>query len=73
MKIEILEKFLHEGGNFEVGEVRVVNDDTGEYFCRAGWAKDLSGVIKTGKPEKNETILMVDNSNHKNVAEEANG
>ncbi len=61
MKVEILTSFLHDGAKFEAGEVRVVSDKLGEYFCRAGWVKDLSGAIATATPNKNESVLMVDN------------
>jgi len=68
MKIEILITFKHDGQTFETGEVRVVDDVTGEYFCRAGWAKDLSGSVATGKPNTNDVVLMVDNiTNAKNT------
>jgi len=68
MKIEILTTFKHDGQTFEAGEARVVDDVTAEYFCRAGWAKDLNGVVATGKPNTNDVVLMVDNiTNAKNT------
>jgi len=61
MKIEVLKEFLHDSQKFLVGEVRVIDDDTGKYFCRAGWAKDLDDVVATENPALHETVLFVDN------------
>lgn len=71
MQVEILNDFKHEGLDFKQGETRVVDEATGEYFCRAGWAKDKEGIVPTATPEKNETVLKVDNSQRKNTAGEA--
>ena len=59
MKLEILKDFQHKGQDFVSGEVRVVDDATGEYFCRAGWGKDLAGVIATGNPGPADVVLEV--------------
>lgn len=59
MKVEILTDFQHKGQNFITGEIRVVDDATGEYFCRAGWVKDLDGVIPTASPSLSDTVLEV--------------
>lgn len=59
MKVEILTSFGHHGKEFIEGEQRVVSDAEGNYFCRAGWAKDLSGVVPTGNPGPSEVILEV--------------
>ena len=58
MKIEILEPFLHQGQRFEADEVRVVDDATGAYFCRCGWAKDQAGKIKTIPRDPNRTVKL---------------
>ena len=71
MKIEVLNDFKNEDGVFIAGEVRIVSDSDGEYFCRAGWVKDMDGVVETAKPSLNEVILKVANSSHGNKVEVA--
>jgi hypothetical protein len=59
MKVEILTTFGHKGNQFIETEQRIVSEADGEYFCRAGWAKDLAGVVPTGNPGVNEVVLEV--------------
>lgn len=49
MRVEMLELVKHDGQIFEAGEVRVVSDALGGYFCELGWAKDLDGQYPTGE------------------------
>ena len=71
MKIEVIIKggFMHEGVKYEAEDVKTVSDELGDYFCRAGWAKDLSGVVPTATPNLNETVLLVENNNHSTAME----
>ena len=62
MKVEMLDTVLHEGDRFEKGDLRTVSDEVGDYFCRGGVAKDTSGVVATATPDKNEVVLLVNNS-----------
>lgn len=51
MKIEILEwtGIKHAPyGHMLLGEVRVVSDQAGLFFCANGWAKDVTGQVATG-------------------------
>ena len=74
MKIEVLEKILHEREVFEAGETRVVDDALGKYFCANGWAKDADGNVPTGERDVNRRVtLNVDNTRHATAAGEANG
>ena len=73
MKVEVLTTFKHEGSPFEEGDIRTVADEVGEYFCRAGWTKDLAGKVKTEAPEKGDIVLMVQDINQNNVVGTANG
>jgi len=41
---------------------------TGDYFCRAGWGKDLSGAVETKSPSINDVVLKVESTNRKNTA-----
>lgn len=60
MKGTVLTTFSHKGQNFVEGETRVVDDKDGEYFCRAGWFKDSSGVVATGNPSFQDIVLEVE-------------
>jgi len=72
MKIEVIVPggFRDEGDRFETGDVRTVTDERGEYFCRAGWVKDISGKVVTAKPNRDDVILKVDGSKKENKAGE---
>ena len=79
MKIEILKSFKHSDpvtNNFYNGipeEVWIVSEEFGKYACKMGWARDLSGVVETGEPEKGEIILAPVNSVYSNKVENLNG
>ena len=65
MKVEILEKEIKHGGPngleiFAEGEIRVVPDHVGEYFCRLGWAKDVDGNVETGERDTSRKELFVE-------------
>ena len=59
MKVKILTNFSHDGQKFHEGDQVTVPDVTGDYFCRAGWAEDLAGVVPTGNPGPSEVVLEV--------------
>jgi len=73
MRVEILEKVMHGRDVYEAGEVRIVDEELGSYFCSAGWAKDLDGNVETAERDVHRKILAPDNSHHSTVAGEANG
>lgn len=60
MKIEILNTFNHNGQAFQEGEIRIVPDELGDYFWRAGWVKDISGGRDKKLVESSETVLEVE-------------
>lgn len=51
--------FLHEGVKYTKGDISTEPRELGEYFCRAGWAKDTLGIFPTASPKINETVLLV--------------
>ena len=61
MLVEILKEFKYGRDTYYPGEVIKFpeGDNTGEYFCRAGWAKDKEGVVATGNPSSTDVILEV--------------
>jgi hypothetical protein len=59
MRIKILKSFGHQGQKFVKDELRIVDDSTGDYFCRAGWAEDLDGIVPTGDPGPTDIVLEV--------------
>ena len=63
IKIEILCKFQHYGRTYFPEEICFVSPNTAEYFCKAGWAKDLTGTYETKTPDKSETVLFVEDVN----------
>lgn len=55
MKIEILEEtgIRHEGlGHMQKGEIRVVPNQLGAFFCANGWARDVDERVETGERGK---------------------
>ena len=70
MNVEILTKFQHKGNDYHKGEVRIVDDAAGEYFCRAGWARDTSGTIPTATPSTSEVVLEVQDASSVNKVSE---
>ena len=70
MKIRILKPFNHEGNLFHPEEIRVVSEELGDYFLRAGWVEDVDGIRATGTPSLNDTILLIEDlSTDSNVPE----
>ena len=61
MRVEILKEFKHGTETYYLGEVIVFppEDTTGEYFCRAGWAEDLDGIVPTASPSTTDIILEI--------------
>lgn len=51
------EKIIHGRDAFFKEEVRVLDDDVGEYFCKMGWAEDVDGSVSTG--ERSTTHVSV--------------
>lgn len=52
MKIEITEQTgikTAEYGHMQHGEIRVVDNHLGQFYCANGWAKDVDGVVPTGQ------------------------
>ena len=75
MNIKIIEPggFLHKGERFNEGDQRMNYDDIfGAAFCKAGWAEDLDGKVKTGKRDPNKVIVLdIQDAKHANNTEEA--
>jgi hypothetical protein len=59
IKVEILQEFKHGRDTYFPSEVAIVDYAVGEFWCRAGWAKDTSGIVPTGTPSKDEVVLLV--------------
>lgn len=57
MKVEMLETVRHDGSEYVAGDVRVVSDDLGNYFCGNGWAKDVDGSVETAARDVNRKSL----------------
>lgn len=51
--------FTHENHFYSLGDVTTKDIVIGEYFCKAGWCKDLSGVFPTGEANSLDIILDV--------------
>lgn len=51
MRIEITEPTgvrTAEYGHMQQGEIRVVDDHLGQFYCANGWARDVDGHVETG-------------------------
>lgn len=59
MEIKVLKLFLDGRNRFEAGEVRVVPDEDGAYFCANGWAEDVAGNVPTGEIKPGTTKLDI--------------
>lgn len=68
MRGKVLTTFRHEGQQFEVDEVRVVDDEVGAYFCRAGWFEDLDGKVATETPDPRKPVYLYPDSVRQKVA-----
>lgn len=65
MKIEVLESIKSDGYVLDAGDVKHnVPDDIGAVWVKAGWAKDLDGVIETGERVVLNAKLAVDSVKH---------
>lgn len=64
VKIEILSLIKHDGQEYLAEEVRKVAPDLARYFCKNGWARDLSGQIATGEPDTKPKTLTVGSAEH---------
>ena len=73
MRVEALEKIMHGREVFEKGDIRTVDNETGAYFCKCGWAKDTEGKIETSKRDNTAVVLAPDSTIHQTKAGEANG
>lgn len=72
MRVQVLNDFQHNGSAFITDEVRIVDNALGEYFCRAGWVKDLDGNVVTNKPNANEVILEIQDVLNSNILPDHN-
>lgn len=63
MKIELLEKVMHDRDSYEAGEVRIVDDALGGHFCAMGWARDLDDQVATGVRDTTAVVLTPDDVN----------
>lgn len=68
MRIKVLTPFRHEGQKFETDEVRMVDDQVGAYFCRAGWVEDLEGNVATESPDPRKPVYLHPDSVRQKVA-----
>lgn len=63
MRIEALEVIKSSGYVLDAGDVKMnVPDEIGERWVRAGWAKDLDGIIPTGERKVLDARLTVESS-----------
>lgn len=73
MKIELLEKVLHDRQVYEAGEVRMVDDALGAHFCALGWARDADGGTATGERDTTKRVLTPDSVRHGVNSDEVGG
>lgn len=59
MRIEILKTFLDGRDRYEKGEIRMVSDKDGEYFCSTFGAKDVDGMVPTSELKPGVTKLDI--------------
>lgn len=64
MWIDVLHSFKHDGNQFHAGEFRKVSDEDGVIFCKAGWARDISGNTATGSLDTSPQTLDVQDGWH---------
>ena len=62
MQVQILRDFKYKGIFYLVDDVYSVETVQGEYFCEQGWARDLSGNVKTRSTKPVETVLNIKSS-----------
>lgn len=67
-RIEMLTDVKDAPGYFK-GEIRHVSPETAGYFCGLGWARDVTGEISTGEPDRTEKTLSVDAGKHGHAAQ----
>lgn len=62
ISIQILQSIKHDGQQYHAGELRIVDERLGGYFCGNGWAKepDADGVTTDLTPK----TLDVQNGKH---------
>jgi hypothetical protein len=60
MKVKVLTAFKHDG-DYHEGEVRVVSDSLGVYFCQCGWVEDEEGIVPTEPVEKGKSTDFIFN------------
>lgn len=70
MRIEFLTDIKHDRISYHKGDIITVEDKLGQYFCKAGWAKDTEGKILTETPDVNVPVyLEPQNINQPNSSE----
>ncbi len=59
MRLEVVipNGFTHEKHFYAFGDVTTKDITLGEYFCKAGWCKDLAGITPTGEPNSLDITL----------------
>lgn len=55
--LKILTTFKDDGTVYHEDSQLPVDKPQAEYFCRCGWAEDLTGEFPTGNPSPTEVIL----------------
>lgn len=60
MKVEILNEFKHDTATYYPGEVVIERDDICQFWCNAGWAKDVTGTYPTTAPSTETVVLFVE-------------
>ena len=75
MRIEITDQTGVKVGStfFPYGETFTVADALGIHFCSSGWAKDLEGLIPTGKRNTSDITVYPKNAQHTHAGETVNG
>ena len=65
MKVEALETIKSSGYVLDKGDIKMnIPDEIGERWVRAGWAKDLDGVVETGERKVLDARLNVESISH---------
>jgi len=72
MKVEIESEILSsDGHSLEKGDRVNVSHDVGSKWCRHGWAKDMSGKVKTGARNINPVQIQPNKITNANKVTEA--
>lgn len=58
MQVEAIAPFRHAGEPWSVGDRRTVDRALGDYLCRAGFVRDVAGIVQTGQPKPGERVYL---------------